>query len=145
MKNLEIIEEKYQNGKKNEYSLIYQIKELPNFSWHNLNYIPCSKIYFDLNMNQPFAYTQDSSFNNNETFYFIQYKYKNQNSSNEITNPALFIFLVDQSGSMDGERIKIASKALQLFIQSLPAGSYYQIIGFGSDFKKYDQIPKEYK
>ena len=40
--------------------------------------------------------------------------------------------------------IKIAAKALQLFIQSLPAGSYYQIIGFGSTFVKYDKIPKEY-
>ena len=147
MKNLETIEEKYKNEKKNEYSLIYQIKELPNFSWYNSdNYIPSSKIYFDLNMSQPFAYSQESSLNNNEINYFIQYKYKKEKSSNEkeTTNPALFIFLVDQSGSMDGHRIKIASKALQLFLQSLPVGSYYQIIGFGSRFKKYDEIPKEY-
>ena len=40
--------------------------------------------------------------------------------------------------------IKIAIKALQLFIQSLPVGSYYQIIGFGSTFEIYDKIPKEY-
>ena len=45
---------------------------------------------------------------------------------------------------MDGNRIEIASKALELFIQSLPAGSYYQIIGFGSDYKVYDDNPKEY-
>ena len=138
MKNLEIIEGKYQNEKKNEYSIIYQIKELPNFSWYNLDYIPSSKIYFDLNMNEPFAYVQESSLNNNELNYFVQYKYKKEKTSNEneTTNPALFIFLVDQSGSMNGQRIKIASKALQLFIQSLPIGSYYQIIGFGSRYKK---------
>ena len=60
MKNLEIIEEKYQNGKKNEISLTYQIKELPNFSWYNSdNYIPSSKIYFDLNINQPFAFSKN--------------------------------------------------------------------------------------
>ena len=45
---------------------------------------------------------------------------------------------------MSGERIKIASKALLLFLQSLPVGSHYQIIGLGSEFKKYDEIPKEY-
>ena len=49
-----------------------------------------------------------------------------------------------QSESMDGDSIEIASKALLLFLQSLPAGSYYQIIGFGSEFKKYDEIPKVY-
>ena len=146
MKSLEIIEEKYKNENKNEYSIIYQIKELPIFSWYNLDYIPSSKIYFDLNLDQPFAFVQESSLDTNEINYIIQYKYKYENSLNEkeITNPTLFIFLVDQSGSMSGEKIKIASKALLLFIQSLPAYSYYQIIGFGSDFIKYDEIPKEY-
>ena len=147
MKSLEIIEEKYKNENKNEYSIIYQIKELPIFSWYNLDYIPSSKIYFDLNLDQPFAFVQESSLDTNEINYIIQYKYKNENSLNEkeTTNRALFIFLVNQSGSMRGEKIKIASKSLLLFMQSLPAGSYYQIIGFGSDFKKYDEIPKEYK
>ena len=40
--------------------------------------------------------------------------------------------------------MEVASKALILFLQSLPAGSYYQIIGFGSGYEKYDKIPKEY-
>ena len=146
MKNLEIIDEKYQNKNKNEYVIIYQIKQLPTFSWYYLDYIPSSKIYFDLNISEPLAYIQESSLNNNEINYFIQYRYKKDNTQkgNETTSPALFIFLVDQSGSMRGERIKIACKALQLFIQSLPIGSYYQIIGFGNTFKKYDEIPKEY-
>ena len=30
-------------------------------------------------------------------------------------------------------------------MQALPEGSYYQIIGFGSFFKKYDKYPREYK
>ena len=147
MKNLKIIEEKFENNKKNSYLINYQIEKLPQFSWYDSDYIPSSKIYFDLNMNEPFAYLQKSLLNNNENNYFIQYRYKNENlnNENETTNPALFIFLVDQSGSMSGSRIKIASKALQLFIQSLPVGSYYQIIGFGSNFRKYDNIPKEYK
>ena len=56
----------------------------------------------------------------------------------------MFIFLIDQSGSMSGSPIKVASKALLLFLQSLPAGSYYQIIGFGSSYKIYDKTLKEY-
>jgi len=142
MKDLKIIEERYQDEKKNDYLIKYQIEKLPEFSWYN-DYIPSSKIYFDLKMNEPFAYVQQSSLNPNENNYFIQYRYKD-NNKNESTNSALFIFLIDQSGSMSGNQIKIASKALQLFIRSLPAGSYYQIIGFGSDFIKYDEIPKEY-
>ena len=145
MKDLKIIEQKYENEEKTKYSIIYQIEKLPRFSWYDSDYIPSSQIYFDLKMKEPFIYTQKSSLNNNETNYLIQYLYKSNEKNDEITtNPALFIFLVDQSGSMDGSRIEIASKALQLFIQSLPVGSYYQIIGFGSSYKKYDTIPKEY-
>ena len=145
MKNLKIIEEKYIGENKNNYSIIYEIDQLPTFSKHNLDYIPSSKIYFDLNTNQPLALIQKSSLDSNEINYLIQYKYKKE--INEIENekicPALFIFLIDQSGSMYNS-IKIASAALKLFIQSLPVGSYYQIIGFGSEFVKYDKEPKEY-
>lgn len=45
---------------------------------------------------------------------------------------------------MIGNPIKIASKGIKLFLQSLPLKSYYQIIGFGSSFVKYDETPKEY-
>ena len=45
---------------------------------------------------------------------------------------------------MEGYSMEVASKALILFLQSLPAGSYYQIIGFGSGYEKEDKIPKKY-
>ena len=79
-------------------------------------------------------------------YYNIQYRFKFEDSNKEIEtlSPSLFIFLIDQSGSMSGSSIKIASQALILFLQSLPVDSYYQIIGFGSTFKKYDETPKEY-
>ena len=65
-----------------------------------------------------------------------------ENITNE--TPGLFIFLIDQSGSMSGKPIELVKQALLLFIQSLPEQSYFQLIGFGSDFKKYNKEPVEY-
>ena len=144
MDNLTITNEKYLDIKsKTNYLIEYEIKNLPKFDSENPEYIPSSKIYFDLELNYPIIYCQNSTLEPNEKNYCIRYKYKSKKDKLE-NNPGLFIFLVDQSGSMDGTPIKIASQSLQLFLQSLPAGSYYQIIGFGTRFKAYDIEPKEY-
>ena len=142
---LKILEEKYLNKEKNEYFLKYKIENLE--SNLILDYIPSSKIYFDINLKgENLAYMQESSLIENEINYIVQFKniIKIKQEDNFSSFPSLFIFLVDQSGSMYGESINIASKALKLFLQSLPVGSFYQIIGFGSEYKKYDKIPKEY-
>ncbi len=72
----------------------------------------------------------------------ISYYNKYQNKEND--NPALFIFLIDQSGSMPGDPINIVKQSLLLFIKSLPVNSYFQLIGFGSNFRKYNNNPVEY-
>jgi calmodulin len=46
-----------------------------------------------------------------------------------------FIFLLDRSGSMSGGQIRRAAEALQLLLRSLPQGSRFNIIGFGSNFQ----------
>ena len=150
MKELKINEEKYLNEEKNNYFISYEIDNLPKFSRYNKdNYIPSSKIYFELDLNQqlkePLIYCQKSILNDNELNYVINYTIQTTKTNDDLDiSPALFIFLIDQSGSMSGSRIRIASKGLKLFLQSLPPKSYYQIIGFGSDFKTYDETPKEY-
>ena len=151
MKELKINEEKYLNEDRNNYLVSYEIQNLPQFSkYHKDNYIPSSKIYFELDLNEktyePIVYCQKSLLNENESNYIIHYtnKTKISNKDNLPMNQALFIFLIDQSGSMSGNNIKIASKGLKLFLQSLPPKSYYQIIGFGTTFKVYDEKPKEY-
>ena len=146
MKNLTITNEKYLDiESKTNYLIEYEIQNLPKFVSENQEYIPISKIYYDLDLNYPIVYCQNSTLEPNEKNYCIRYKYKSKKVEDNLeNNPGLFIFLVDQSGSMSGTPIEIASQSLQLFLQSLPAGSYYQIIGFGSEFKKYDEEPKEY-
>ena len=150
MKELNINEEKYLNEEKNKYFISYEITQLPNYNNYR-EYIPSSKIYFEIEFNQelnePLIYSQKSKINKNELNYIIQYKNKitkKQNENQFEMKPALFIFLIDQSGSMSGSAIRIASKGLKLFLQSLPPKSYYQIIGFGSNYVKYDETPKEY-
>ena len=46
-----------------------------------------------------------------------------------------FVFLIDRSGSMAGTPIKQAKETLILFLKSIPPGCYFNIIGFGSDFR----------
>jgi uncharacterized protein with von Willebrand factor type A (vWA) domain len=44
-----------------------------------------------------------------------------------------YIFLIDRSGSMSG-CIGLVVQAVQLFIQSLPFGSKFNVISYGSNF-----------
>ena len=48
----------------------------------------------------------------------------------------LFIFIVDRSGSMGAcKRIVTVVDALKIFLRSLPQGSFFSIISFGSNFQ----------
>jgi von Willebrand factor A domain-containing protein 5 len=45
-----------------------------------------------------------------------------------------FVFILDRSGSMMGQRIMQARQGLVYFLKSLPVNSYFHVISFGSDF-----------
>jgi hypothetical protein len=60
--------------------------------------------------------------------------YASQFGSTQISNNE-FVFVVDCSGSMSGERIQRARDCLQIFIRSLPSGSFFNVIRFGSQFE----------
>ena len=118
------------------------------------------------NINKPILYYQyNPEFK--ETAYSINYVYASKNlkeipilekpdedisisytskyEDNTINEtPGLFIFLVDQSGSMSGTSIELVKQALLLFIKSLPIDSYFQLIGFGTNFIKYNKEPVIY-
>jgi hypothetical protein len=60
--------------------------------------------------------------------------YASQFSSTQIWNNE-FVFVVDCSGSMSGERIRRARDCLHIFIRSLPPNSFFNVIRFGSAFE----------
>ena len=46
-----------------------------------------------------------------------------------------FLFVIDRSGSMSGDRIETAKQAAILFLNSLPSGSLFNIISFGTRYE----------
>ena len=99
------------------------------------------KIQFKtIDMEKPLLISQ---YNNklNETNYILKY-YINNNTNSNKDYPFLFIILIDQSGSMCGTKIKTVSKTLEKLIKLLPENSYYQLIGFGSNYVVYNKKPE---
>ena len=116
----------------NKPVLYYQYNPEFKENSYSINYVYSSNKLKDIPI--PSQPDQDNTIS-----YYSKYQ---DNVINE--TPGLFIFLIDQSGSMRGKSIDLVKQSLLLFIQSLPPGSYFQLIGFGTSFKKYNEEPVEY-
>jgi Ca-activated chloride channel family protein len=68
-----------------------------------------------------------------ETFTSVGFKLNLPKEPSEAVDRE-FLFFLDRSGSMNGARIQIACEALVLFLKSIPTGSSFNVISFGTDF-----------
>ena len=122
----------FRTEKMNKPILYFQYNPEFKETAYSINYVYASKNLKEI----PIPEKPDED---NTISYTSKYE---DNAINE--TPGLFIFLVDQSGSMRGNSINLVKQALLLFIKSLPVNSYFQLIGFGTNFKKYNEDPVLY-
>ena len=159
-KNFDKIEKKYSDDKRNidieicKYN--FSDKDIPGIILFRTENIYEEKLYYQYNPNKNESYymLQKALFipelkkelkdeiDENENIDYISLI---KNNEEEKENPEIcYIFLLDQSGSMSGNRIELCSKALLLFLQSLNEKSYFQLVGFGSSYEYYSEKPLEY-
>ena len=116
----------------NKPILYYQFNPELNETSYSINYVYSSEELKEI----PIPEKPDQD---NKISYYSKYENSLINES-----PGLFVFLIDQSGSMTGKPIELLKQGLLLLIQSLPPNSYFQLIGFGTNFKKYNEEAVEY-
>ena len=58
--------------------------------------------------------------------------------------PSEFVFVIDCSGSMSGTNIQMAADTLITCVKSLPQGSFFNVIAFGSKFRHLFHTSTEY-
>lgn len=89
--------------------------------------------------NNPVLYRYDDSLSNKTYLYALC-----QFHDDDILTPNEYIFMLDRSGSMDGDKIKKAVEALELFVRSLPPNSLFNVVSFGTKYEFIWSHSKEY-
>ena len=141
-----VIKEKRDNTNRKRDIYDYYLYEEDEIRNHK-KYLPLVSLEFQLEgYDKPKLYRQYDPINNETSFLLSYFKIKENQEENNITKsfPGLYYFIIDQSGSMSGKPIKLVIQTLKVFMQSLSKGSYYQLIGFGSNYKKYSPKPLSY-
>lgn len=75
---------------------------------------------------------------------FVPKFMENGETEDDLEGTGEFIFVLDRSGSMSGDRITMAIEAAQLFLKSLPVNSIFNVISFGSQFSSMFNQSVEY-
>ncbi|KAF2076820.1 hypothetical protein CYY_001848 [Polysphondylium violaceum] len=84
---------------------------------------------------KPLALVENDS-NNNSTAIALNFYPNFEINSDEMNQKSTFIFLIDCSGSMEGDAIKKAKTALDIIMRSLNENCKFNIYCFGSNFNK---------
>ncbi len=160
-KNFSKIEKKYSEDKKSVEIDIYKdnfsVKDIPGiilFRTEKINddvlYCQCdqkkNKTYYMLQktLTKPeFSKEFKDEIDEDENLNYYSLL-KNKGEEENQKQKECYIFLLDQSGSMSGDRINLSCKSLLLFLQSLHENCFFQLIGFGSDFEFFSDKPMEY-
>ena len=124
----------FRTEKINEDKLYYQYDPKKNKSYYLLYKSLCIP-EFEKDKNE------EIDENENRDYYSLL---KQDEKENKYENQICYIFLLDQSGSMSGNRIELCTKSLLLFLQSLNQKSYFQLVGFGSNYEYFSEKPLEY-
>ncbi|MCQ2820677.1 MAG: VIT and VWA domain-containing protein, partial [archaeon] len=153
---VEIKENKFTGEDKKEYIFNLKFKQIPTIQKTTIlkggkmglnEYFPSRKIRFSLkNKDTPTLIFKQNNPKTNESVLLLKSdlsKYLKEKDPLS-ASPSIFIFLIDQSGSMAGSKMKMVREALKLFLCSLPNGSKYQLIGFGYNFQMYNQTTVDF-
>ena len=142
-----VIKEKRDNIYRNTSIFFNYYSDEEDENESHKKYLPLVSLEFQIEgYDKPKLYKQYDPINNETSFLLSYFKINEKQDENNITKsfPGLYYFIIDQSGSMSGKPIKLVIQTLKVFMQSLSKGSYYQLIGFGSEYRKYSPNPLLY-
>ena len=85
--------------------------------------------------NEPQIYVESSEMYNSKALMLSIVPEISQDLSSNPKTPSEYIFVIDRSGSMGGDKIEQVRQAMLLILEQLPSNSLFNIIGFGSSFE----------
>ena len=125
-----------------DYTILFKNDEINKTQWtlaHSENdeeYPYCAMLSF---------FPQFNSASDNDAYEaYLQNSVKDSYKVSALKSKGEFVFILDRSGSMSGNRIQMAIQALQYFLKSIPPDSYFNVVSFGSSYNMMFNESKQY-